>query len=198
MIETYIQLQQPARDVLNPERAGALGQLRLAPTGGDQVLAVPLADREDAPQILAVLNAAVEQYGRSPWIRQFTQSILPPWTGNNDLPTIIGAVAAFVRDRMRYLADPEGGEWFIDPVASIQAIQANGFAFGDCDDHVSLLCSMLRSVGLGARAVGVHLHDPVLWDHVIAQVWFGGQWLDIDPCVKTNETPDYREKLISQ
>lgn len=197
MIQTYIQLPIRARNVLNHETAAALGQLRLAPNGSDQVLAVPLADREDAPQILAVLNAAVEQYGRSPWLRQFTQSILPPWTGNNDLATILGTVAAFVRDRMRYLADPEGGEWFVDPVASIEGIRANGFAFGDCDDHVSLLNSMLRSVGIEARAVGVHLHDPVLWDHVISQARVNGEWLDIDPCVKTNETPEYREKLIS-
>jgi transglutaminase-like putative cysteine protease len=97
---------------------------------------------------------------------------------------------------MRYLMDPEGGEYFIDPLALIQQIQGVGYAYGDCDDHVGLLNAMARSVGFETRAVGVHLNDPVLWDHVISQVNVMGNWLDIDPCVKTNETPKYREKLV--
>ena len=97
---------------------------------------------------------------------------------------------------MRYLLDPEGSEYFIDPLALIQEIETNGHAFGDCDDHVSLLNSMARSMGFEARAVGVHLHDDRLWDHVISQVRLNGQWIDIDPCVKTNDTPFYREKLV--
>ncbi len=172
-----------------------IGQLRLTP-GETQVVRLPLGDREDAPQILAYLNAACEQYGRSPWIRELTQSIIPPFTGNNDQAVILGAIAAFVRDRMRYLPDPEGGEYFIDPLALLSQIQERGYAWGDCDDHVMLLNSMARSVGFETRAAGVHLHDPVLWDHVISQVNLFGRWIDIDPCVKTNETPEYREKLV--
>ncbi len=196
MIESRI-LTMPASAVANAEQASINTKLRLSPYDPQQIIRLPLSDsREDAPQILAYLNAAAEQFGRSPWIREFTQSILPPWTGNNDQSVIIGAIASFVRDRMRFLSDPEGGEYFIDPMALIGQIQSAGYAFGDCDDHVLLLNSMARSMGFDARAVGVHLNDPVLWDHVVSQVNVLGRWMDVDPCVKSNETPMYRQKLL--
>ncbi len=197
MIESRIAIAQSAREIPNVETATVNVQLRLSPYEPQQLIRFPLADgRADAPQILAFLNAITEQFGRSPWIREFTVSLLPAWTGNNDQSVILGTIIEFVRDRMRYLLDPEGAEYFIDPLALIQRIQAVGHAFGDCDDHVSLLNSMARSMGFEARAVGVHLHDPRLWDHVISQVRIAGRWVDVDPCVKTNETPFYREKLV--
>ncbi len=199
MIESRITIPRPAREIQNPETASIATRLRLSPYEPAQLLRFPLADgqgRQDAPQILAYLNAAIEQFGRSPWLREFTVSILPPYTRDNDQAVILGAIVEFVRDRMRYLADPEGGEYLIDPLALIEQIKSIGHAFGDCDDHVALLCGMARSVGFETRAIGVHLHDAVLWDHVIAQVNLMGRWVDIDPCVKTNETPAYQEKLI--
>ncbi len=199
MIETHISIPLMSREIVNPESVALTTQLRLSPYEPQQLIRLPLADaagRADAPQILAWLNAAIEQFGRSPWIRAYTESILPRYTRNNDQVVILRTIANFVRDKLRYLADPEGSEYFIDPVELIQRINDKGYAFGDCDEHVSLLCSMARSVGFDARAVGVHLNDPVLWDHVIAQVHFNGRWLDIDPCVKSSETPDYRDKLV--
>jgi transglutaminase-like putative cysteine protease len=187
------------RETRNPERVSVdATQLRLDQAEPDQVLHYPIADgREDAPQILAYLKDFCTHYGRSPFIREFVRSILPASTRDNDQAVILRTVTSWVRDNIRYLPDPAGAEYFIDPIALITQVQKTGRAFGDCDDHVLLLNSMLNSVGFETRVEGVHLHDPVLWDHVISGVFVGGRWLDVDPCLKTNEMPGYREKLIA-
>jgi transglutaminase-like putative cysteine protease len=172
-------------------------QLRASQAAPDQVLRYPIGDgREDAPQILAYLKQFAEYYGRLPVIREFARSLLPPFTRDNDLYTVARTLANWVRDNITYLPDPAGSEFFIDPIALINQWQTKGKAYGDCDDHVLLLNSLLNATGFSTRVIGVHLHDPVLWDHVISSVFIGGRWIDIDPCLKTNEIPAYPEKLI--
>ena len=187
-------------EVANPEQITIdPTQLRLSQAAPAQVLRFPIPDdgRADAPVILAYLKQFAEYYGRSPFIREFSRTLLPAFTADNDQTVIVRTLAAWVRDNVTYLADPSGAEYFIDPIALITQWQDRGKAYGDCDDHVLLLNSMLNSMGLDTRVVGVHLHDPVLWDHVISSVKLDGQWVDIDPCLKTNEAPNYTQKLVA-
>ncbi len=175
-------------------------QLRLTQVGAgdDLVLRYPLSpDRADAPQILAFLKQFTIIYGRSPYVREFTRRILPPFTRPNDLEAILRVVTEFVRDKLVYLPDPAGAEYIISPVTLLQLIEEGKQAFGDCDDHVLLHLSMLNSVGFETRVVGVHLQDPELWDHVISGVRINGRWLDIDTCLDSTRTPIHTQKLIS-
>lgn len=187
-------------EVANPEHVSIdPTQLRLAQGQPGQVLRYPIPDdgRADAPVILAYLRQFADYYGRSPFIREFARIILPAFTADNDQFVIVQALASWVRDHVTYLQDPAGAEYFIDPIALITQWQQNGKAYGDCDDHVLLLNSLLNSTGFETRVVGVHLNDRVLWDHVISSVRIGGKWVDIDPCLKTNEARNYTQKLIA-
>ena len=130
-------------------------------------------------------------------MREFVRSILPPFTGQNDRQTILRTIVDFTRDRVIYLADPAGAEYVIDPIALLELIRTKGRAYGDCDDKALLLASMAGAVGFETRIVGVHLHDPIYWDHVITGIRMDGRWVDIDPCVRNTEQPEYREKLVS-
>lgn len=163
-----------------------------------QMLYIPLdPTRPDAPQILAHLQALSLYFGRSPYVREFTRSILP-MLGDNAQDEIVQVVTAFVRQRLKYLADPEGTEFVISPIVLLAQIQAGQTPLGDCDDHVLLLNSMLRSMGFDTRVVGVKLNMRDRWDHVISAVNVFGTWRDIDPCAKGGWTPFYSERLVGQ
>lgn len=166
-----------------------------------EILRIPIAsqtDVDDAPEILAVIKKLSVYYERSPYVREFVRSILPPWTGHNDRRTIIATITGFVRDKVIYLPDPAGVEYIQAPTVLLELIRTGRRPYGDCDDKALLFASMLGAVGQETRIVGVHLKpDSVFWDHVIVGVKYNGQWLDIDPCVVNNEQPQYGEKLVS-
>lgn len=153
------------------------------------------ARRPDAPQILANLQALSVQYGREPFIREFTRSILPQAIGDNALGSIVRTVLDFVQRRMRYVPDPEGTELVISPDRLIHQIEAGQVATGDCDDHVLLLNAMLRSAGFQTKVVGVKLYRRDIFDHVISSVFLHGRWIDLDPCAKDAPAPVYLERL---
>lgn len=162
-----------------------------------QLISVGLSPAmDDSPQILTVLANLGKQYGQSPIVRQAAESALPSRIGNNNIDGQIMAVVGWVRDHMRYVRDPYGIEYIIAPPRLIQTIDEQGYALGDCDDHVLLLNSMLASLGIFARPIGVKLHDPKLYDHVITQAYGSRGWIDIDPCIRNAPTPVYRDRLV--
>jgi transglutaminase-like putative cysteine protease len=181
----------------NAERAAAPAGVPME--GGEPaVLYFELDEtKPDAPQILARLQALSIYFGRSPYVREYTRRVLPPALGNNNLGGVVRAVFAFVQNNLDYLPDPEGTEWVISPIQLLGQIQSGFKPKGDCDDHVLLLNSMLRSVGIETAVVGVKLYASDRWDHVISSVRLFGQAVDLDPCAKNMMTPAYRERLVS-
>jgi len=57
---------------------------------------------------------------------------------------------------------------------------------GDCDDKVTLLCSLLAVAGFPSQFV-VGGMTPDQMDHVWCEVWFQNRWVPLDP---TNEKAD--------
>lgn len=168
---------------------------RLDPQQYPTTYAVGLrSDLADSPQILTILNNLGLQFANSPYVREMTVSLLQN-VGNNNVAMAIQRIINFVRNQVQYLPDPQGVEYVISPVNMLQKIQATGQASGDCDDHVLLLISMLGSISVQARAVGVKLYED-RYDHVVAEYLQNGQWNLVDPCAKSGVTPNYREKLV--
>ena len=149
----------------------------------------------DAYQIIAYLNSLAEQYAQMPEIREFTVALVNSKV-NNDLYGQLTTVTNFVKDRLIFVRDPVYSEYVISPDRLLSMIAAEGRAYGDCDDHVLLLNSMLGSLGFVTRVCGVKLYEQDRFDHVISQVWYQNRWLDIDPCAKIVQQPEYQEKLI--
>lgn len=152
----------------------------------------------DAYSIIAWLEALTIQFGRDANVREFTARKVLCNTSNNDLQKVIRDIIWFVRSHLVYLPDPDGSEYVISPVEIITQLMNGGQPKGDCDDHVLLLNSMLLSVGVQCRVVGVSLFDPTRFDHVISSVYTGTDWQDVDPCNKTGESLNYLNRLVNQ
>lgn len=56
------------------------------------------------------------------------------------------AIGDYVKDKVRYVRDPEGVEYLTDPKDLIKQIQ-EGLAQGDCDDMALLTATLLLAVG---------------------------------------------------
>jgi transglutaminase-like putative cysteine protease len=162
-----------------------------------QTILLPLDEsRPDAESIVAYLNDMADQFGRSVYVREFTQKYVLGNVGDNAIQSHLEKIRAFVMDRVKYVRDPTGAEYIISPVKMLSEILQTGSSRGDCDDHVLLLNSMLNSVGFKTRVAGVKINGSSLFNHVISQVYFAGAWLDIDPTNKGSGSVAWSEKLL--
>ena len=151
--------------------------------------------RPHAMTIIAALQLVVDTWGREHLVRQATVSQLRS-RADNDVLSHERVVEAWVKERMRYLADPDGGEYVQSPAVLLRIIGQNGFAYGDCDDHVVLLGAMLTSIGIPVRVAGVKAGGGPLFDHVVVEWLFNGEWRVADPCAKYAPPPFYAERLV--
>lgn len=151
--------------------------------------------RPDSETILELLDYFRRCYMTSPFVRQATISVLGE-LANNDIVSQVQAVVAWVKERLIYVRDPEGAELVHSPNRLLDTIQRRRYAYGDCDDHALLMNSMLGSIGIPTRFVGVKTKGSKKYNHVISSVNVKGEWIDIDPCSKHSVQPEYTEKLI--
>jgi hypothetical protein len=162
---------------------------------GGSVTRVPIDERHpDAYTIIAALQLVVDQWGRDPRVRQAATSLLTSRLNNDPGNTMV--LFRWVVNHMTYLADPDGGELVQTPTILLDQIAAKGRAYGDCDDHVVLLGSMLVSIGVPARVAGVKLFGSPHFNHVVIEVPSNGGWKVLDPCAKQTATPNYGERLV--
>lgn len=78
---------------------------------------------------------------------------------------------AFVRDRIRYVRDPEGRELVQTPQATL------GIGQGDCDDKATLLASLLMATGHPVRFVAVAVGPNPNLSHVYVETRIGTSWV---------------------
>ena len=161
------------------------------------IVRLPIVDAyPDAFSIVRHLQTLSEEYGRNPDVRFYAALILPVGIGDNDVRAQIRTMTEFVKNSVTYVADPEGTEYVISPLVMLADIWKNGSTIGDCDDHVLLFNSLLRSLGIVTKVIGVKLHAPDRFDHVIAAVFDGDEWIDVDLCAKDVPQPFYTERLV--
>jgi transglutaminase-like putative cysteine protease len=87
-----------------------------------------------------------------------------------DYPGESHALFRFVRDRIRYVRDPNGVEALARPETTLQ------LGSGDCDDKVILLCSLLESIGHDTRLVAMKQDPRGPYCHVFAETKLGAGW----------------------
>lgn len=151
--------------------------------------------KPDSVTILEHLDYFKRVYMRDPYVRYVTVGLFP-CMANNDISEQVTIIVDFVKSRLTYVRDPEGAELVQSPVRLIKEIMSIGRAFGDCDDHALLLNTMLGSVGISSRFVGVKTKNSPKYNHVISSVRLKDRWIDIDPCSKFSIQPFYEEKLV--
>src|SRR3990167_6490624 len=95
-----------------------------------------------------------------------------------DYASEVLAIYYFVKQRVRYMNDPDGVELLKAPLKTLETRS------GDCDDIATLLATMLMSAGKAVRfAVGSFSSDrgrPV-WSHVYVEVLTPHGVIVIDP-----------------
>lgn len=168
----------------------------LAPDG--TVHRVPIdPSAPDAWTIIAAIQFVIDQFGRDPRVRQESLSLLNSRI-NNDVASHARTLTRWVMNRMVYLADPDGGEFITTPLVLLNQIAEQGFAYGDCDDHVVLLGAMMVSVGIPAKAVAVKLGGGEWFDHVVIQYPLNGSQVIVDPCAKSGQQVQYADRLVTE
>jgi len=112
---------------------------------------------------------------------------------NNDILGQVNRAVSFVRQNVTYIRDPVDSEYVISPVRMLDSFTATGYMAGDCDDHVMLLNTMLGSVGIQTKFVGVKFGNASEYNHVISGIFVGGQMYLVDPCAKGSTQPTYSD-----
>jgi len=190
---------EPPRLTVYATDQRAAPAMRLQP-GQAEVFQLPLGEGEDAPQILAYLHNLSVQFGKAPYVRQFTVNGLlrAARVADNDQGRQVETVLTFVRRRLTYVRDPVESEYVISPIELLAQIIAGQQAYGDCEDHCLLLNSMLASIGFPTRFVATALDGADWWNHVISSVFVGGRWVNLDPVAKGIMQPDYFAQMIGE
>lgn len=163
-----------------------------------KVLRVPISpSAPDAFTIIGTIQFVMEQFGRDNRLREKALSIISSRI-NNDTERNARALLSWVVNRVVYLADPDGGELLQTPIYLLDQIEKNGRAYGDCDDHVLLLGSLLLSIGIPARVAGVKIGGAPNYNHVVVEYLSNSRRVLVDPCAKATSQSFYRERLVSQ
>lgn len=105
-------------------------------------------------------------------LRIFREGGIPPrrW-----LPEI-GALHAFVRDKIRYVRDPVDLELVQEPAATLD------LGAGDCDDKSTLLGALLMATGHPARITAVAFNGGP-FSHVLAEAKSGERWIPLETII---------------
>lgn len=149
----------------------------------------------DSVTILQHLDKFRRIYQTHGVVRLATVKLLDGLT-NNDIDGQIERVFEFVKERMTYVRDPGRVEYVISPVRHLISVSRHGVTHGDCDDHVLLFNSMVGSIGVETRFVGVKLRSD-RFNHVISSVLTkSGEWVDLDPCAKSSPQREYSERIV--
>lgn len=142
---------------------------------------VPLqAGDAGTAQTVTALRGVVDAAQLDPGLRAAVVEILhgvPSREPRLDLSTLL----QFVRDRVRYQADPVDVEYVQSPRRMLDAIQRSGRTAGDCDDMAGLLAALAEAAGYPTR---FRVQGPPGDDyqHIIVEAQEpAGAWVALDP-----------------
>jgi len=146
-----------------PDPGGLSGRLVDIPNGAAGVFTTAAAMR----QLINAYKTDIE-------IRTTAGNLVFLTPEKNDLAEV-EALFNFVRDNIRYLKDVHAVETLTTPDRTLQ------LGYGDCDDQVVLLGSLLESIGYPTKIVLTGYGDPGIFEHVYLQTLIQNQWVDMDP-----------------
>lgn len=136
---------------------------------------------------LRYIHALVRDAREDPTVRGAALRILrDAGVPEKDKRATLVAIHAWVQRHVRYVNDPDGVEWVVQPRVLIQQILAEGVAQGDCDDMVTIESSLLQSVGIVTRSVilKADARAPHEWSHIYLEAFDGRGWVPLDPIMK--------------
>lgn len=125
-------------------------------------------------QTIEQMENLVDAGVKDPRIRQTALEIVAGIPAK-DSSAEIEAIFFWVKQNIRFTKDPYQIELISNPLRTLE------FKAGDCDDLAILLSSLLRSIGYNTRFKVVSAKASGKFHHVFCQVYFGGDWISLDP-----------------
>jgi transglutaminase-like putative cysteine protease len=120
-----------------------------------------------------LVNASLKR----PTVRILTHRILSKANlSSRDETAIVRAVYNWIKRNIRYVKDPVGVETIQSPEITLR-VRA-----GDCDDHVVLISSMLKSVGVPVR-YSVVGKSRDRFSHINLESFIGDRWTATDTTI---------------
>lgn len=97
----------------------------------------------------------------------------------------------WLRERVRFKADPPGVELVRHPSQLVEEIGRGGLALGDCDDRSTLGAAMLLAAGIPAAFLVIGRDPRADMEHVYFAARLGGRWIPLDP--QETDTPGHQK-----
>lgn len=144
---------------------------------------------------LTKLASLRHQYSRDVRLRLVAEKIIRGITGDNSTEKQADRLLQWVKEKVQYVRDPNAWEYVKTPDLMLSEIEAHGRTFGDCDDHVLLLNTLLDTIGIRTKFIATVINGGATFNHVISGVYLSGRWVDIDPCAKMVPQPFFTTRL---
>jgi hypothetical protein len=123
---------------------------------------------------IVTMRAMVDEFKAHPDMRNTAIGIIYN-TPEKDQQSEAESLFRYVRDCVRYTRDVFGIETLATPDVTLKT------RIGDCDDQVTLLATLLESVGYPSRFVVASYNDDGKAEHVYMQAIINDEWVDMDP-----------------
>jgi hypothetical protein len=138
-----------------------------------------IADGEEGTdQTVRKIGQMVMDDLHRPTLRLFTLSVLErAGADTRSQSQMARAIYAWVKNRIRYVRDPQVLETVQSPLATLK-IKA-----GDCDDHAGLVAGMALSVGITPRFVVVGT-GANSFSHIYPELNVDGKWMPSDTTIR--------------
>lgn len=131
-----------------------------------------------------IMRKQIRQSKVSPEIRALAEALVRECPENGAVCEV-RRIFEFVRDNVRYTKDPRGFEFFKTPDLHLQQLDAEGIAYGDCDDFTVLLGALLGSIGYRVRITVMRSPGAPAFHHVFPEVFILGRWMALDATLKS-------------
>ena len=126
-------------------------------------------------QTIRVMRQCVEFYKSHPRIIEVARNIVMLAPPKDQLAEVV-AVFEYVRDQIRYVADPLDVETLTTPDRLIDE------GAGDCDDKSTLLATLLAAIGIDSEFVVTGYTDNTNYEHVYVLAYVSSVRVALDPC----------------
>ena len=135
-----------------------------------------LVNFDNLDEELRFLRRMIDEWRGAPVIRNLALQIIREYgCQSRDKKCQAIAIASWVQDQIYYVHELPERFQLPDETLRIRA--------GDCDDHTTLICSLLESIGIPSKMVCMRLNG--LWSHIFAAaVMKGGGLLPLDSTMR--------------
>jgi hypothetical protein len=162
--------------------APAVGHMASVPLSGWHIDATPHAE-ETLRRMARVCAKAVRNVEIVRYANEIIEAARP-----RDYRAQIALIRLFLETYFRFVDNPRGVQLVRDPLSMILDIERRGFTQGACDDAAVLVATFGMANGLSAQFRAVAFahrqiaagETPPPFSHVIADLWNGERWEDLD------------------